>query len=88
MTDARTGHSQVDIALARGLTTRRSMLVGLGGIGLASVLAACGTKGTVTKANPSSQAAEDKSATEKVVNWSNWPEYIDVDDKTKTHPTL
>jgi spermidine/putrescine transport system substrate-binding protein len=88
MTDARTGHSQVDIALARGLTTRRSMLVGLGGIGLASVLAACGTKGTVTKANPSSQAAEDKSATEKVVSWSNWPEYIDVDDKTKTHPTL
>jgi spermidine/putrescine transport system substrate-binding protein len=35
-----------------------------------------------------SGAAVDHSATEKVVNWSNWPEYIDVDDKTKKHPTL
>jgi spermidine/putrescine transport system substrate-binding protein len=33
-------------------------------------------------------AGVDKSDTEKVVNWSNWPEYIDVDDKTKKHPTL
>ena len=28
------------------------------------------------------------SDTEKVVNWSNWPAYIDVDDKTKARPTL
>ena len=28
------------------------------------------------------------SDTEKLVNWSNWPEYIDVDDKTKARPTL
>ena len=28
------------------------------------------------------------SDTEKVINWSNWPEYIDVDDKTKSRPTL
>ena len=28
------------------------------------------------------------SDTEKVVNWSNWTEYIDVDDKTKSRPTL
>ena len=25
-------------------------------------------------------------ANEKIVNWSNWPEYIDVDDKTKKRP--
>ena len=80
--------SQIDAAFARGLLTRRTMLAGMGAAGLASLLAACGTKGTAAKANPSAQAAVDKSATEKVVNWSNWPEYIDVDDKTKTHPTL
>lgn len=88
MNDGRPGHPPIDIALARGLVSRRTMLAGLGGVGLASVLAACGTKGTVAKANPSSQAAVDKSATEKVVNWSNWPEYIDVDNKTKGHPSL
>ena len=77
-----------DPALARGLLSRRSMLAGIGATGLASLLAACGTKGTATKANPSSQAATDRSDTEKVLSWSNWPEYIDVDDKTKTHPTL
>jgi spermidine/putrescine transport system substrate-binding protein len=64
------------------------MLAGIGATGLASLLAACGTSGTASKANPSAQAAVDRSDTEKVVNWSNWPEYIDVDDKTKTHPTL
>ncbi len=31
---------------------------------------------------------KDVSASDKVVNWSNWPLYIDVDDKTKKHPTL
>ncbi|HEX8095905.1 polyamine ABC transporter substrate-binding protein [Jatrophihabitans sp.] len=77
-----------DPALARGLLSRRGMLAGIGATGLASLLAACGTKGTATKANPSSQAAQDRSDTEKVLSWSNWPEYIDVDDKTKTHPTL
>jgi spermidine/putrescine transport system substrate-binding protein len=77
-----------DAALARGLLSRRGMLAGIGATGLASLLAACGTKGTATKANPSSQAAQDRSDTEKVLSWSNWPEYVDVDDKTKTHPTL
>ncbi len=40
---------------------------------------------------PTSAAAEsypDKSATEKKLNWSNWPLYLDVDTKTKSHPTL
>ena len=77
-----------DPALTRGLLSRRGMLAGIGATGLAGLLAACGTKGTATKANPSAQAAEDRSDTEKVVSWSNWPEYIDVDDKTQAHPTL
>jgi spermidine/putrescine transport system substrate-binding protein len=47
--------------------------------------------GAVSSAATSAAASgggTDKSDTEKVVNWSNWPEYIDVDDKTKKHPTL
>ncbi|EYT83590.1 ABC transporter substrate-binding protein, partial [Streptomyces sp. Tu 6176] len=35
-----------------------------------------------------STATEDHSAQEKTVNFSNWPEYIDVDDSGKHHPTL
>jgi spermidine/putrescine transport system substrate-binding protein len=75
-------------ALVRGLFTRRTALAGAGAVGVGAVLAACGTKGTATKTKPANQAATDLSDTEKVVNWSNWPEYIDVDDKTKAHPTL
>ncbi|MFL6100711.1 MAG: spermidine/putrescine ABC transporter substrate-binding protein [Actinomycetales bacterium] len=75
-------------ALVRGMFTRRTALAGAGAVGVAAALAACGTKGTATKKKPAEQAATDMSATEKVCNWSNWPEYIDVDDKTKAHPTL
>ena len=89
MTDRRYEQEfDVDPALARGLLSRRSMLAGIGATGLAGLLAACGTKGTASKANPTAQAAVDRSDTEKVLSWSNWPEYIDVDEKTKTHPTL
>jgi spermidine/putrescine transport system substrate-binding protein len=81
----------VSLPLARGLLTRRTVLAGGGALGAAALLAACGggsSSGTGTNAKPADQAAPDKSDTEKVVNWSNWPEYIDVDDKTQAHPTL
>ena len=79
----------VSAALARGLMTRRTLMRGLGGAAVAAGLAACGTSGTATKKSAKEQAAtKDLSATEKVVNWSNWPEYIDVDDKTQARPTL
>ncbi len=82
-------------ALMRGLVSRRSAMMGAAGVGAAAFLAACGSAGK----NPSSggpagtasktaAAAQDMSDTEKLVNWSNWTEYIDVDDKTKTRPTL
>ena len=81
-------------ALARGLVSRRGFVAGLGGLGVAGALAGCGVKGrnpgarSGAAATPTAKAAEDKSAAEKVVNWSNWPEYIDVDDKTQKRPTL
>ncbi|MFF6998095.1 PotD/PotF family extracellular solute-binding protein [Streptomyces sp. NPDC008313] len=75
---------------ARAALTRRSLLrasaggaLTAGGIG---ALSACGipaagsTKGGVS--------AEDHSAKEKTVDFSNWTEYMDVDDSEKRHPTL
>ncbi|MDQ2757661.1 MAG: spermidine/putrescine ABC transporter substrate-binding protein [Actinomycetota bacterium] len=82
-------------ALARGAFTRRTLMTGvLGGSALA--LAACGSAGRSPASNasggaqaaPAAKAATDLSATQKLVNWSNWPVYIDVNDKTKSRPTL
>ncbi|MFG2462485.1 PotD/PotF family extracellular solute-binding protein [Streptomyces sp. NPDC048523] len=74
----------------RAAMTRRSLLrasaggaLAVGGLG---TLSACGipaagnTQGGVS--------AEDHSAKEKAVNFSNWTEYIDVDESEKHHPTL
>ncbi|MGW6907601.1 ABC transporter substrate-binding protein [Streptomyces sp. NPDC054940] len=74
----------------RAAMTRRSLLRASAGgafaVGGLGALSACGipaagdTQGGVS--------AEDHSAEEKVVNFSNWTEYIDVDDSGKHHPTL
>jgi Spermidine/putrescine-binding periplasmic protein len=83
-------------SLARSALSRRSVLGGLAGLGAAGLLAACGTPGRKPSGSASASAAEgtpspsktplvatDLSDTEKVVNWSNWPQYIDVDDNGK-----
>ncbi|MBK3523835.1 spermidine/putrescine ABC transporter substrate-binding protein, partial [Streptomyces sp. MBT70] len=54
-----------------------------GGLG---TLAACGIP--AAGKNQGGTSAQDHSATEKVVNFSNWTEYLDVDDSGKHHPTL
>ena len=83
--------SAFQAALARGLVSRRTAMVGLAGFAAAS-LSACGSAGKnpTAGATPQSRvkAATDTSDTDKVVSWSNWPEYIDVDDKTQSRPTL
>lgn len=74
----------------RAALSRRSLLrasaggaLAVGGLG---ALSACGipaagkTQGGVS--------AEDHSAKEKTINFSNWTEYMDVDDSGKHHPTL
>lgn len=79
-------------ALARGLVSRRTLMTGAAGLGATAALTACGSSGrNPTKAGsaaPTAKSAQDMSGTEKVVSWSNWPEYIDVDNKTQRHPTL
>jgi len=74
----------------RAATTRRSLLRASAGGALAlgglATLSGCGIP--AAGKNQGGVSADDHSAKEKVVNFSNWPEYIDVDDSEKHHPTL
>ncbi|GAA3390031.1 polyamine ABC transporter substrate-binding protein [Cryptosporangium minutisporangium] len=76
----------------RQLLSRRSVLRSAGAAGLLAaggpLLAACGTEGA-SKTEAEQAAATDLSDKDKVVNFSNWPLYIDVDENDeKVHPTL
>jgi spermidine/putrescine transport system substrate-binding protein len=75
--------------IVRAQLSRRSVLRGAGGVGVAAALAACGTgdTGSTTTDKPAA-TVKDKSATEKIVRWANWPAYLDYDEKTKKYPTL
>ncbi len=76
-----------DLQLSGGMS-RRGMLrmsgVSALALGGASVLASCGTEGTTQ--TEESCTSEDLSDTEKALNFSNWPLYID--EKGKRLPTL
>jgi spermidine/putrescine transport system substrate-binding protein len=76
--------------LVRSQLSRRTLLRGVGGVGAAAALAACGTGGdTATKASDKPKpTVSDKSDTDKVVRWANWPAYLDFDEDTKKYPTL
>ncbi len=74
----------------RAALTRRSLLrasaggaLTLGGVG---ALSACGIPAAGKTEGGTS--AEDHSAEEKTVSFSNWTEYMDVDDSGRSHPTL
>ncbi len=60
--------------------SRRSFLAGAGGGAVALGLSACAAGSNLT-------AAEDISASDPTLNWSNWPFYIDEDDDGN-YPTL
>ena len=80
-----------------GSASRRGFLAAGAGLGAAGLLGACATKtkaassgaagtgsGSSSSAAPSEgKAGTDKSDTEKVVNFSNWVSYIDVDPNDK-----
>lgn len=74
-------------ALLRAQLSRRTLLQGAGAAGMAATLAACGTGETGPSAQPS-PTVKDRSETDKVVRWANWPAYLDYDEDTKTYPTL
>ena len=65
----------------RGTAASGAVIAGAG------LLSACGTP--AAKAPSANQSAADLSDKDKLVNFSNWPSYIDIDDKVATdHPTL
>jgi spermidine/putrescine transport system substrate-binding protein len=90
--------------LIRGSVTRRGFLQGSALVGFSAFLAACGTKGTGASASPSASASASASITPEptaspsptakpspaaILNFANWPLYIDVDAKDNTkHKTL
>jgi spermidine/putrescine transport system substrate-binding protein len=75
------------LPLLRGTLSRRTLFRGASAVALGTVLAACGTE-PQQPTSSDERAADDLSDDEKVVNWSNWPEYIDVDDETGERPSL
>ncbi|HET7802240.1 MAG TPA: spermidine/putrescine ABC transporter substrate-binding protein [Humibacillus xanthopallidus] len=83
-------------ALMRGLVSRRSAMMGVAGVGAAAFLAACGSAGKNAStggasggvASRTAAAAQDMSDAEKVINWSNWTEYIDTSKDGKSRPSL
>lgn len=85
--------------------SRRRVLRGAGMAGAAAFLAACGVKGTKDGATPAASAppaapssggssAPSSSqapvaSNDKTLTWSNWPEYLDVnEDNPDIHPSL
>jgi spermidine/putrescine transport system substrate-binding protein len=65
----------------RAQISRRTMLAGTGAGATAFALAACAT------GSDDVSAPEDRSDTDKTLNWANWPFYIDEDDDG-AYPTL
>lgn len=72
-------------ALVSAMSRRRVLQAGALG-GVAAFAAACGVSSTPTTA-PSMSEVEDLSDTEKIINWSTWIDYIDIDD-AGNRPTL
>src|SRR3954454_2198902 len=70
--------------------SRRTLLRGLGVGGALAMsggaLAGCGTSGG--KAKSSQKTVTDLSATDKRIIWSNWPDYIDLNDKQTKRPSI
>ncbi|MEV8589877.1 spermidine/putrescine ABC transporter substrate-binding protein [Streptomyces sp. NPDC051180] len=67
--------------------SRRSLLRGAGGVGAAALLAGCGVPAAYV--DEGDRAGRDLSARDRVVDFANWPLYIDTDDEdTSQRPTL
>jgi spermidine/putrescine transport system substrate-binding protein len=69
--------------------SRRDLFRGAGLVGAGALLASCGTSGTPSSVEASGKPspAQDRSDSEKVVNWANWTLYLDQDDSGR-YPTL
>jgi spermidine/putrescine transport system substrate-binding protein len=72
--------------------TRRQLLrraaVGGAALSLPSLLAACGGSGISGQSNAGGASTEVKQQLADRLTISNWPLYIDIDEKTKKRPTV
>ncbi|MEV5974387.1 spermidine/putrescine ABC transporter substrate-binding protein [Streptomyces sp. NPDC051921] len=67
--------------------SRRALLRGIGGTGTAALLAGCGVPPAYV--DPEDRAGRDLSARDRVLDFANWPLYIDTDDADRSkRPTL
>ncbi|MFI1093138.1 extracellular solute-binding protein [Streptomyces sp. NPDC020917] len=87
LSPAQRAATQRSMTNGRGALARRSLLRAgaLGAVATAG-LTACGIP--AASRTGSTTPSTDHSATEKIVNFSNWTEYIDVTDDGKHRPTL
>ncbi|MEW2083014.1 MULTISPECIES: spermidine/putrescine ABC transporter substrate-binding protein [unclassified Streptomyces] len=78
------------LANGRGALSRRSLLrasgVGALAVGGAGILSGCGIP--PAKREPGAATSDDHSDQEKLINFSNWTEYIDISEDEKSRPTL
>ena len=91
MSDSRVAAARQIAQLMQSSVSRRRVLQAAGLSGAALAVAACGAGGGASggSAGPASAAAaEDKSDAEKLVNWSNWPLYLDIDEASGKYPSL
>ena len=70
--------------LTRDQVLRRA-LAGGAFLSIPGLLAACGGGGSKSAATTTTSGAQTMPSS---LTWSNWPLYIDVNEKTKGHPTL
>jgi spermidine/putrescine transport system substrate-binding protein len=92
-----TDRPQIDLPLYRGMTqkriSRRDALryagAGAGALSLASILAACAVEGERREPTESSSVWDDAKQA-GILNFANWPYYIDVErkDGKVTYPSL
>lgn len=76
-----------EVASLLAAVGRRTLMKGAVAVAAGSALAACGTEGT--KQSEASCVSDDLSSTEKKLAFSNWPQYMDVDEKDESkRPTL
>ncbi|MGW1992273.1 polyamine ABC transporter substrate-binding protein [Embleya sp. NPDC001921] len=86
MTRART-RAQSPLRIAGHRVDRRMFLRGAGAAAAVGTLAACGVPSAYVQ--ESKRAGRDRSEQEKVVRFSNWALYIDIDENDEQrHPTL
>ena len=73
-------------SIASQMMNRRRLLQVSGLAATTAAISACGVGGSTNSDEVTE--VEDLSDTEKVVDWSNWVAYIDVDEEAGTNPTL